>query len=74
MLARLAEDIGWDIYKKTFNYLRQYGYSGSSNKYDKFVNFVNTLTKFYNETHGTNVNLMNKFSAAEIASIQKQLK
>ena len=73
MLARLAEDIGWDTYKKTFNHLRQYGYSGSSNKYDKFVNFVNTLTKFYNETHGTNVDLMNKFSSAEITSIKKQL-
>ncbi len=72
MLARMADQIGWEPYKKTFDHLRKVGYS-SSNKYEKFVNFVNTLSKFTSEIQGREVNLMDTFSATEISSIKRQL-
>ena len=72
MLARMADQIGWEPYKKTFDHLRKVGYS-SSNKYEKFVNFVNTLSKFTSEIQGHEVNLMDTFSATEISSIKRKL-
>ena len=72
MLARMADQIGWEPYKKTFDHLRKVGYS-SSNKYEKFVNFVNTLSKFTSEIQGREVNLMDTFSATEISSIKRKL-
>ena len=74
MLARMAPQIGWESYKKTFDYLRKTGFSGSSNKYDKFVNFVNTLSRYATEVNGRTINCMDFFTESEIASIQKQLK
>ena len=74
MLARMAPQIGWESYKKTFDYLRKTGFSGSSNKYDKFVNFVNTLSRYATEVKGRTINCMDYFTESEIASIQNQLK
>ena len=71
MLARMAASITWEPYKKTFNYLRKNGGSGT-NKYDKFVHFVNTLNRFAKETN-PDVDVWDYFSALELESIKKQL-
>lgn len=71
MLARMSRNIGWEPYKKTFNYLRQNGGNGGS-KYDKFVYFVNTLDRFTKETY-PNVDLWSYFTDSELESIKKQL-
>lgn len=81
LLARLAgeEFIGWEPFKLTFQYMRKYGISGGSNintKYDKFVYFVNRLSKYASEVHGKEFDLLNDkncFSDADIAAIKKQL-
>lgn len=82
LLARLAGDefIGWEPFRKTFDYMRKYGTSGGNNintKYDKFVYFVNRLSKFASEVHGKEYDLINDkncFSDADIAAIKAQLK
>ena len=74
MLARMSSTIGWEPYKKTFNYLRQYGFSGSSNNYDKFVNFVNQLSRFASEVHDREIDCMDYFTDSEIESIKRKLK
>ena len=82
LLARLAGDefIGWEPFRKTFDYMRKYGTSGGNNintKYDKFVYFVNRLSKFASEVHGKEYDLLNDkscFSDADIAAIKAQLK
>ena len=71
MLARMAASITWEPYKKTFNYLRKNGGSGT-NKYDKFVYFVNTLNRFAKETN-PDVDVWDYFSILELESIKKQL-
>ena len=81
LLARLAGDefIGWEPFRKTFDYMRKYGTSGGTNintKYDKFVYFVNRLSKFASEVHGKEYDLLNDkncFSDADIAAIKAQL-
>ena len=73
MIARMAPQIGWESYKKTFNYLRQNGGNGSNNKYDKFTYFIRTLSRFATEVNGREIDCMNFFSESEIASIKKQL-
>ncbi len=82
LLARLAGDefIGWEPFKLTFDYMRKYGTSGGNNintNYDKFVYFVNRLSKFASEVHGKEYDLINDkncFSDADIAAIKAQLK
>ena len=71
MLARMAASITWEPYKKTFNYLRKNGGSGT-NKYDKFVYFVNILNRFAKETN-PDVDVWDYFSTLELESIKKQL-
>lgn len=71
MLARMAASITWEPYKKTFNYLRKNGGSGT-NKYDKFVYFVNILNRFAKETN-PDVDVWDYFSILELESIKKQL-
>ena len=73
MIARMAPQIGWESYKKTFSYLRQNGGNGSSNKYDKFTYFINTLSRFATEVNGREINCMDYFTASEIESIKRQL-
>lgn len=72
MLARMADDITWEPYKKTFDWLRRHGYSGSTN-YGRFENFVNTLDKYAKEAN-PDINLWDKFTELEISSIKEQLK
>ena len=75
MLARMSDQIGWEPYKMTFDYLRRQGFTGSSNKYDKFVNFVNVLSKYATECdpEGRTINLMDTFSTVELNSIKRKL-
>ncbi len=74
MLARMANEhaLGWEPFKKTFNYLRQNGCPGTRTKYDRFEHFVNTLDRFAKETNA-NANAWSYFSNSEINSIKKQL-
>ena len=72
MIARMAQQIGWEPYCMTFNYLRQNGGSGST-KYDKFQYFIQTLSRFATEHHGRTIDCMDYFTQAEINSIKKQL-
>lgn len=75
MLARMSDQIGWEPYKKTFDYLHRQGFTGSSNKYDKFVNFVNVLSKYATECdpQGRTIDLMDTFSTMELSSIKRKL-
>ena len=72
MIARMAPQIQWESYCRTFNYLRQHGCS-KSNKYDKFEHFINTLSRFASEVNGREIDCMSFFTQAEINSIKKQL-
>lgn len=73
MIARMADQLEWEPYKMTFKYLLQNGYNQGGNKYDKFVYFINTLSRCATEYHGREINAMRYFSPMEIESIKKQL-
>lgn len=74
MLARLADEgtLGWEPFKKTFNYLRSNGGNGGS-KYDKFIYFCNCLSRYATEVHGRDIDVLGFFSPHELDSIRKQL-
>lgn len=73
MLVRIAGQIGWEPFKKTFAYLNTNGGQGS-NKFDKFIYFCSTLSRYATEIHEREINVRNDyFTEAEIASIRKQL-
>ncbi|MDE6858656.1 MAG: hypothetical protein K2J33_07990 [Alistipes sp.] len=73
MLARVAGQIGWEPFRKTFAYLNTRGGQGSNN-FDKFIYFCSTLSRFATEIHGREIDVRNDyFTDAEIASIRKQL-
>ena len=71
MLIRMAEQITWEPYKKTFDYLRKNGGTGG-NKYQKFTYFINTLNKFVKKTN-PDADVWNYFSETELKSIKEQL-
>lgn len=75
MLARLADEsiLGWEPFIRTFQYLSKNGGSGGTN-YDKFIYFVNTLSRYASEVHGKDINVLTEyFKEQELESIRKQL-
>lgn len=75
ILGRMAGDdcLKWTTFQKAFRYLHRYGYSGGGNKWAKFQNFVNTLSRFTVETLGSNVDAWSYITEEEQASIKKSL-
>ena len=75
MIGRLADDsiLGWEPFIRTFTYLQKNGGGGGTN-YDKFVYFINTLSRYAEEVHGKDINVLTEyFTDQELESIRKQL-
>lgn len=74
LLANLTKTIGWEPFKRTFRELNTkncpYG-----NKFDKFKNFVNTLSKHASDVHGVKYDIFNDMlTETERKAVEAQLK
>ena len=74
VLARMAgeEYLGWEVFCATFKRLQENGYTGSSNGWSKFQNFVNTLSICAEEVKGSKIDAWTYITPAEQASIKRK--
>lgn len=74
VLARLADEkiLGWEPFRLTFRELHKKGYSGNSNNWYKFENFINTLSRFASEVHKRDIDVWDLLTEEEIASIKRK--
>lgn len=74
VLANLADEskLGWEPFCRTMKYLQQNGYSGNSNNWYKFSNFIDTLSRFATEVHKKDIDVWDMLSQQEIDSIKRK--
>ena len=74
VLANLADEktLGWEPFRLTFRELHAKGYSGDSNNWYKFENFINTLSRFATEVHKREIDVWDLLTEEEIASIKRK--
>lgn len=74
LLANLTNAIGWEPFKLTFRELNTKS-CPYSNKFDKFKNFVNTLSKHATAVHGVKYDIFNDMlTETERKAVEAQLK
>ena len=74
VLGRMAgEDyLGWDVFCAAFKKLQENGYSGSSNGWNKFQFFINTLSECATEIKGREIDAWQYINTTEKESIKRK--